>query len=155
MYPVPRNLWIVKMPRTPDEAVTRRKSPKHGSAIDVFAELVSFPELIAHPNFELDVVLTEEEVVWQHQSGKRWRRRGWCTVERRLLTIYETVSLRSSTDYLSLIPPRLPPEFLTSDLAEVIGRPRRLAQKVAYCLHNGGCIQKVGARGNAIVFSCV
>jgi hypothetical protein len=153
VYPVPRDLWIVKMPRTPGDAATRRKSPKRRDVIDVFGELVSFSELIAHENFHLDVVLTEEETVWRHESGKRWRRRGWVTVERRLLQVYETVSLRTRADYASMIPIGLPDEFITADLARELRCQRQLAQKFAYCLRNGGLIEKVGARGNAVVYA--
>jgi hypothetical protein len=155
VYPVPRDLWIVKTPRTAGDAATRRKSPKHLAIVDVFDQLVSFPDLIAHQNFELDAVLTEEETVWRFEAGKRWRRRGWVTIERRLLQVYETVALRNSADYLSLIPAALPKEFATSDLATQLGCQRRLAQKVAYCLKNGGLIKAVGARGNAIVYAKV
>jgi len=153
VYPIPRDRWIMKLARTPDDRVTRRRSPKHDGAIDVFSELVSFPELIAHPNFELDIVVIEEETVWRFDSRKRWRRRGWVTAERRLLTIYETVRLRDSADYLAMMPPGLPDEFLTSDLAHALRRPRHVAQKMAYCLRSCGCIQQVGMKGNAVVYS--
>jgi hypothetical protein len=153
VHPIPRDLWIVKMPRGASDGATRRKSPKHLDAIDVFRELVSFPELIAHENFELDVVVTEEETVWRFDGRRGWRRRGWVTVERRLLAVYETLSLRTTADYVSLIPAGLPKEFLTSDLATALRRPRDAAQKVAYCLRNGGLIEKVGSQGNAIVYA--
>lgn len=152
VHPVPRDLWIVKMPQHPGDDATRRKSPKHMNAIDVFCELVSFPELIAHENFELDVVLTEEETVWNFDGRKGWRRRGWVTVERRLLNVYETVPLHHRADYAAMIPAGLPDEFLTSDLANAIRRPRRVAQQVAYCLRGGGFIEKAGSRGNAILY---
>ena len=155
VYPIPRDRWIVKMAQRTGDDVTRRRSPKHLDAIDVLSELVSFPELIAHQNFELDVVLIEEETVWSFDSRKRWRRRGWVTVERRLLKIYETVSLRDGADYMAMIPTGLSKEFLTSDLANALGRPRQVAQKVAYCLRNGGLIEKVGSQGNAIVYAKV
>ena len=155
VYPVPSDLWIVKMPPTPGDAVTRRKSPKHPGVIDVFAELVSFPELISHENFQIEVLLTEEEVVWESQPGKRWRRRGWVTVERRLLKVRETVSLRNSADYMSMVPDGLPAEFQTSDLATHLGRPRHLAQKMAYCLAKGGLICRVGSKGNSILYAKV
>jgi hypothetical protein len=155
VYPVPRDRWIVKMARTTRDVATRRKSPKHADATDVFSELVSFPELIAHENFQLDVVLTEEETVWRFDDRKRWRRRGWVTVERRLLKVYDTVSLHGRADYVSMIPIGLPDEFLTSDLANQLRRPRHMAQKVAYCLRNCGLIEKVGSRGNAIVYAKV
>lgn len=155
VYPVPRNLWIVKMPKEVGDGVTRRRSPKHLSAIDVFSQLVSFPELMAQENFELDIVLTEEETLWSHAPGKRWRRKGWVTIERRLLQVYETVSLRAAHDYMALIPSGLPEAFLTADLAGAIGCPRRVSQQVAYCLSRGGFIEKVGMKGNAIVYGRV
>ncbi len=153
VHPIPRDRWIVKMPRRVGDGITRRKSPKHFDAVDVFSELVSFPELIAHENFELDVVLTEEETVRSFDGRARRRRGGWVTLERRLLRIDETVALHNSADYASMIPAGLPREFLTSDLADALGRPRDVAQKVAYCLRNGGLIEKVGSRGNAIVYA--
>ncbi|MBI5289996.1 MAG: hypothetical protein HY873_13565 [Chloroflexi bacterium] len=155
VYPVPRDLWIVKLPQTTGATATRRRSPKRRHVLDVFDELVSFPELIAHENFHLDVVLTEEESVRRFDGRKRWRRRGWVTVERRLLAVHETVSLRNLADYIAMIPIGMPVEFLTSDLADALGRPRQLAQKVAYCLRNCGLIEKVGARGNAILYARV
>jgi hypothetical protein len=153
VHPVPRDLWIVKLPQQPGAATTRRKSPRHLGAIDVFRELVSFPELLAHANFELDVVLTEEETVWRYEAGRRWRRRGWVTVERRLLQVYETVSLRTRADCMAVVPAQLPDEFVSADLALAAKRPRRAAQQIAYCLRHAGCIEQVGSRGNAIVYA--
>jgi hypothetical protein len=153
VHPIPRDLWITKMPQKKGGQPSRRKSPKHLGVIDVFEELVSFPELIAHQNFQLDVVLTQQEELRRFERGKRWRRNGWVTVERRLLAVHETVSLHTPADYMSLIPGDLPAKFLTSDLADALARPRDLAQKVAYCLRNCGLIEKVGSNGNAIVYS--
>jgi hypothetical protein len=153
VHPVPRDRWIVKMPQKPGDGITRRKSPSHLGAIDVFSELVSFPELIGHPNFALDIPVIEEETLWSFAGRGRWRKRGWAMLERRLVTVYETVSLRHRGDYTSMIPSGLPTEFLTSDLADHLGRPRYIAQKVAYCLRNGGLIEKVGSRGNAILYA--
>ncbi len=155
VHPIPRDLWIVKLPQDENGEVTRRKSPKHLDVVDVFKELVSFPELIGHPNFQLDVVVTQEERLQRFDGRKNWRRRGWVTVERRLLEIRETVSLHTRADYMSLIPVGLPAEFLTSDIASALRSPRQLAQKVAYCLRSSGFIEQVGSRGNGIVYSRV
>ena len=155
VYPLPCDLWIVKLPQKKGDGTTRRKSPKHQGVVDVFEELVSFPELITQRNFQLEVVLTREEELRSFEQGKRWRRRGWVTVERRLLEVSETVSLLSHRDFLALIPGDLPEEFLTSDIAAAIGRPRHLAQKIAYCLRTCGLIEQVGSEGNAIVYSMV
>ncbi len=157
VHPVPRARWIVKQSQNGDGTVSRRKSPRRGDVVDVFAELVSFPELITHENFQLDIVLTQEEEVRMHvvDGHRRWRRRGWAPVERRLLDVIETVSLRNAADFLALMPAGLPDEFLTSDIAAALGRPRRLAQQLAYCLKACGLIQQAGRYGNAIVYSRV
>lgn len=155
VHPVPRDRWIVKEPQQRGDAITRRKSPQHLGAIDVFRELVSFPELLAHPNFELDVVVTAEEAVWRYDGPARWRRRGWITVERRLIDVYETTTLRGGADCSALIPASLPAEFATAELAVAIARPRRVAQQMAYCLRKASVIEQVGSRGNAVVYGRV
>lgn len=151
VHPIARDRWIVKVPAA--GATSRRRSPKHGHVADLFGELVSFPELIGHPNFALDIVIVEEEAVWQPDARRGWRRRGWVTVERRLLRVYETLHLRAAADYMALVPGGMPAEFLTSDLASAMSCPRRLAQQAAYCLRNSGLIEKVGARGNAAIYA--
>jgi hypothetical protein len=130
-------------------------SPKHAGPHEVFGELVSFPQLIGHESLELDVVVIAEETVWRYDGPKRWRRRGWVTVERRLLDVYETISLRCGADYAAMLPPGLPAEFVTADLAKELRCTRHVAQKVAYCLREGGLAEKVGSRGNAIVYASV
>lgn len=152
VHPVPRDRWIIKLPQRDGDAASRRRSPKHFGAVDLFCELVSFPDLIGHPNFELDVVLTEEETVWRYDGPARWRRRGWITIERRLVQVHDTVTLRAAGDYAALIPASLPAEFATAELATAIARPRRVAQQMAYCLRKAGVIEQVGSRGNAVVY---
>lgn len=155
VYPLPRDLWIVKLPRGVADVQTRRKSPKRRTTLDVFAELVSFPGLIAHENFSLDVVVTAEEAVWRYDSPKRWRRRGWVTVERRLLSVHDTLTLEQPDDFAAFLPPGLAAEFTTAELADASKCQRRLAQQMAYCLSRCGCIERVGSRGNAIVYGRV
>jgi hypothetical protein len=55
-------------------------------------------------------------------------------------------------DVGALIPSALAEPFTTSDLAAAIGKPRRLAQKMAYCLREMGATEPVGKRGNAILY---
>src|SRR5690606_35845387 len=77
VLPVAGCRWIVKS--FPDGSVTRRRSPKKAGMLDTFHELVSIPDLLAHPNLEVEVVLTEETETRSHVPGKAWRRRGWVT----------------------------------------------------------------------------
>jgi len=114
--------------------------------------LVSFPDLVAHPLLEVHVVLTNEEEYRRHVPGRAWRRRGWMVVERRLVDIVDTVMISSVDDLAEFIPAGLPETFTTEDLATALGRPRRAAQQMAYCLRTLEVIDPVGKIGNTVQY---
>jgi hypothetical protein len=151
VHPIPIDKWIVKVDAD-GTVLSRRRSPKHGSPIDVFAELVSFPDLLAHPHLEIEVLLTTEEEYRCHTPGRSWRRKGWTVLERRLVEVVDTLLLRYTEELTGLLPDDLPETFTTADLAEKLGRPRRIAQQMAYCLRRVGAIVAVGRHGNTVVY---
>ncbi len=148
VYPIPREKWIVKLPQA-----NRRKSPKRGRIEELFRELVSFPDLVSEHNFGLEVLFIQEEEVRRHEAGRRWRRRGWVTEERRLLDVLERRRFETPADVVALLPPDLPQPFSTLDLARAMDEPRWLAQKMAYCLREMGAVQVVGKRGRSILYA--
>ncbi len=151
VHPVATERWIVKLPPRGDGPSTRRKSPRRVGFEELCQELVSFPDLIGERNFELEAVAIREEEL--RRPGRRRRRPGWVVVERRLLEIVDRMRVRSPDDLLSLLPPELPDPFRTSDLASSLGRPRALAQKVAYCLRKCGAIRAIGKDRNGVLYS--
>ena len=154
VHPIAVEKWIVK-PATKQGPATRRKSPRKGSPHDLFAELVSFPDLVAHPNLTLDVVLIRAEEEWRHDGTRGWRRKGWVVEERRLLEVVAVTSIDTPADLVEFLPPDMPKEFTTADLAAAMGSTRRLAQQTAYCLRHCGVLEVVDKRGNAIVYTTV
>jgi hypothetical protein len=133
-----------------DLPVTRRKSPKRGSVANVVEVLVSIPHLLDHPNFEVEVVLIEEEEVRAYDPARVRRRGGWRVVSRRLTDVLEQRRIGSGADLFSLVPGPLPEEFTTADLALAMDKPRWLAQKLAYCLREAGAVSITGKTGNAL-----
>ncbi|MBT3391938.1 MAG: hypothetical protein HN413_16180, partial [Chloroflexi bacterium] len=131
----------------------RRKSPKRGRLEAVFSKLVSFPRLLLEDNFSLEVVLIHEEDVRRFASKKRRRNAGWVTVERRLLEVVAQYVYEQPSDLSALLPAELPDEFTTLDLAKALNAPRRLAQKMVYCLREIDEIVQVGKRGRAVLYS--
>jgi hypothetical protein len=152
IYPVAREKWIVKVDDDGQHQLSRRKSPKRGRVEEVFAELVSFPELIAHPNFALEVLLIQEEEVRRYDGRRAWRRRGWVTQERRLLQVVGSHLFEQPADMARLLPADLDQPFSTKDLARASGLARRLAQKMAYCLRNMGALEVRGKAGRALLY---
>ena len=151
VHPIAHRRWIVKGPHD-GKPSTRRKSPKGGAVFDVFAELVSFPSLVDHPNLSIEVLLIDEEEVRRFDGNRSWRRRGWSVVERRLLEVTDRIQFRTPRDWLAVLPAELPTPFTTADLAKEIGRPRRTAQQMAYCLREMGALEVTGKRGNALEY---
>jgi len=156
VYPIAREKWIVKLADDGQGHLSRRRSPRRGMVEDLFVELVSFPNLLAHPSFSLDVLLVQEEEVRRYDATRRWRRwrrGGWVTHERRLLQVVDQHLFQTTADVARLLPITLADPFTTSDLAAALSRPRRLAQQMAYCLREMGVLQVVGKRSNALLYS--
>jgi hypothetical protein len=136
-----------------EDHLSRRKSPRRGTYEDLFNELVSMPALMKEPDFSLEVLLIHEEEIRIHDPHRAWRRRGWVTLERRLLDVIEKRCFDSPEDLMSFIPPSIGCKFTTSDLAAALQKSIRLAGKMAYCLRETGMIRPVGKRGRAILYT--
>jgi len=152
VHPIALDRWLVNVDAG-GTVLARRRSPRHGGLVDLVAELVSVPELLANPRAEIEVLLTVEEELRRQAPGRCWRRRGWTVVERRLIEVVDRVMLRRSEDLSGLLPAGLPERFTTGDLALRLARPRRVGQQVAYCLRRAGLIDAVGTRSRSVEYS--
>ncbi len=158
VHPIAQEKWIVRLGRDGATPLNRRKSPRRGRVDQLFVELVSFPELVAHPNFTLEILMTREEEILRpagRGNGRRasWRRKGWEICDRRLLGVVEQVVFASPSDFRIFPPDSLPQLFTSHDLAAATGRPLYLTQKITYCLRKMGAIECAGKRGGALLYT--
>lgn len=151
LHPIPVDKTIVRISND-GEVLSRRRSPKHGTSLDLFGELVSIPRMLAHPRLEIQLVLTIEDEYRRHDPERAWRRRGWVVQERRLVGIDHVVDLRGPEDLVAMLPDRLPAPFTTADISEGAGCSRRVAQQMTYCLRKLGVVEVVGRRGRTIEY---
>jgi hypothetical protein len=126
-----------------------RRSPKRGSLLDAFEELVGLARLFPHPNLRIELVGVEIDEI----RVNRRRRSGYLVVDRVLRDVVETLPLQLGGDLWSLLPADLPERFTTEDLARSIGRTIPFAQRVAYCLLHAGASEVVAKVGNLRVYS--
>jgi hypothetical protein len=125
-----------------------RWSPKRATMIDFFDDLVGLARLFPHPNLEVEVLgVTIDEV-----RVPRRRRPGFRVVDRHLIEIKNSRTLRHAADLWSLLPLGLCDPFTTADLALHLPRPIDFAQRVAYCLRLTGAARVIGKRGNRLVY---
>jgi hypothetical protein len=151
IYPIAAEKRIVRLSKEDGSEMARRKSPKKGRWEDLFWEMVSFPQLLANPNFSLEVLMIREEEVRRYEGKRNLRRGGWAVEERRLLGVVEQRLFEKPADWRAFLPEELT-TFTAMDLAAAIGVRRQLAQKMVYCLRKVEVIQLVGKQGRANLY---
>jgi hypothetical protein len=154
IYPIAQEKWIVRLAKDDRCPATRRKSPKRGRVEDLFWKMVFIPQLISSPNLSLEVLMIREEEARRYVGGRRWRRRGWVTAERRLLEVVDRRVFDKPADWLAFLPEGFEP-FTARDLAEAMGIRLALAQKMAYSLREAKLVRLTGKRGRANLYAAV
>jgi hypothetical protein len=153
VHPIAAERWLLRVDA--DGAVAgRRRSPKRGRPMDLFEELVAFPELVAHPNFRIELLMIrEEEVRGPIPARARYRYpREWWRLDRRLLEVVDTTRIDTPPDLLALLPEGLPSPFTTADIVAGSRRSKRLAMRSTYCLSKAGAIRPVGRSGRLLTY---
>lgn len=152
VHPIARNTAIIK--QTDDDATKPkvRTSPKHGEPVHIVNELIYMPTMLNHRNFSVEVVLTEEREIRRYDPQKNRRRGGWRVVERQLVDVGEGYRLNTMADLYDFLQQELVEPFGTKDLAQALGQPVAIAQKMAYCLRHAGVTEIAGKIGNALQY---
>ncbi|UCG88564.1 MAG: hypothetical protein JSW71_08490 [Gemmatimonadota bacterium] len=154
IYPIAQEKLLVKLAKRGSGGIKRRKSPKRGRVEDLFWEIVSFPQLLANPNFSLEVLLIREEEVRRFEGKRNWRRRGWVVEERRLLEVVERRLYQEPADWRAFLPKDMD-TFTARDLAEATAISGQLAQKMVYCLRKVSVLELLGKQGRANLYRVV
>jgi hypothetical protein len=155
--PIVARKFLVKQQKLGGRVVSRRRSPKQGTVLDVFEELVHFTRVFPHRRLTLEVVLVEIEE-WRipgHGRRRRWRRGDHQTADQQLLQIVGGEKFRTAADLCRMLPPKLPSPFHTGHLAEGLAVQRWIAQRMAYCLRKTGAIEAVGKQRGAWLYEIV
>ena len=144
---------LLKKQRRNGRVVSSRYSPAHQTLPDIFLELVHFTGAFPHPNLQLDILLTEQEEIRIPAGRKTWRRK-YSVLDRRLVSVEQTISVRTAADLWHRLEADLPAEFTTAELAEATDMPRWLPQKAAWCFRKTEFLEQTGKQGNSVVYRC-
>ena len=145
---------LVKRARKNGRVVERRRSPKRGTILEVFHELIYFTKVFPHPRLTLELVLVDVEE-WRYPGRGRRRRsrpRDFQVEDQKLLAIHDRLLLRTAGDLCALIGCDLSVPFDTAELALRMGVDRWMAQRVAYSLREMGAVQQIAKRGNTRIY---
>lgn len=149
VYPIAKTKTIVK---EANGKIGQRKSPKRGSATDLFNELVYLPEMLNHPNLDLELAYVSISETRVYDKKRAWRRGNWVISEKKLEELYERELIADTSALFEKFRERLPDEFTSQSVAENLSITRKLAQKFVYCFNRSGVIQVCGKKGNALIY---
>ena len=130
----------------------RRKSPRKGSAWDLFNALIYAPELplLKKLTIELAVIDAVEKRI---DDGKgSWRRKGVSIGDRALSAWRHSVVLKGPKDYRQFVPFAENEPFTVRGLAKKAGINVPIARKTLYVLAKMGLVEKKGKQGREILY---
>jgi hypothetical protein len=145
---------LVKRAKQHGREISRRQSPKRGTILDLFHEMVHFTSVFPHKRLTLEVPLIEIEE-WRypgHGRRRRWRREDYLVEDQKLIAVNETHCFQTAADLARLIAGPLPRQFHTGHLAESLRVPRWMSQRIAYCLRQTRAVREVGKQGNTRLY---
>ncbi len=152
--PIVARKRIIKLRRSGGGIVSERWSPKRGTPLDLFDELIYFTRVFPHSNLTLEVVLVQvEERRFPGHGRRRWRRDNDFQVDDlKLVEVQETYRFQTAADLCQLLPSQLPEPFHTGHLAQQLKIKRWIASRIAYCMRKTGGAIQVGKQGNAKLY---
>jgi hypothetical protein len=145
---------LVSLGRRGGKELSRKFSPKRGSVLDLFAELVYFTRVFPHERLTIEAPLVEieERRYPGHGKRRRWRSKDFQVEDQRLLAVVGVERFQGSADLWRLLPQDLAAPFHSGHLAEALGVQRWIAQRIAYCLRKTGAANIAGKQGNAWLY---
>jgi hypothetical protein len=153
VHPIALEKWIVRLPVNGQTQPSRRKSPRRGRLEHVFTELVRIPDLMEHPNFSLEVLLTREEEIRLADGKGSWRRDGVSIINRRLLEIVERRLFSDPSDLRRLLPEDIDLPFTNCHLAQKLTISPRLAARMSYCLRTMHILKVAGKQKRSYLYT--
>jgi len=145
---------LVKLKKRGGKEVSRRLSPKQGTLLDLFHELVYFTRVFPHPRLTLQTPLVEieERRYPGHGRRRRWRQNDHVVEDQRLVAVVGVHEFQTADDLFRLLPADLPEPFHSGHLAEAMSIRRWVAQRIVYCLRKTGAANTCGKSGNALLY---
>ncbi|MDH3718132.1 MAG: hypothetical protein OES79_08420 [Planctomycetota bacterium] len=154
--PIVANKQLIKRKKKDGAVVSRRRSPKRGTLLDLFDELIYFTQVFPHPNLAVEAVLVDvEEWRYPGHGRRRYRRANDFQVEdQKLVDVRQKCRIAEAADLWNLLPRcKLKCPFHTGDLARGLKTERGIAQRIAYVMRKTDALRQVGKRGNALLYS--
>ena len=147
VFPVANEKYIYWIDPESGETTEPRKSPKKGSALDIFPELYKIRMFLSEPNLKFRILLLKVDEIRLKNGWSADGKRGSYKYENVPVELFDEVEISSLDDYKKLIPDGLPEVFNSKDFAKAAKRTVYRAQTALNVLNHVGVVERVSRNG--------
>lgn len=146
--------WID--PKTGDIS-PKHNSPRHETALDGLLELYNIRSHIGSENLFVRFPLIEVDEYRMQDGWSRNKKRGSHRYDRIPIQLFDIISFDGPRDYMLMFLPEplREAEFTSAEYASAAHIGKQLAYQAATVLTFAGVLEKIGKRGNSILYKCI
>lgn len=153
VHPIIQDKWITYQDVRNNKISKKRLSPKHGSFLEIFHEMIYISDLISNPNLILEAILIQAEEIRINDGLGSWMRKGWSIDDRKMIKIIDRRLFSNPKHFLNLISPFINSPFTNQNLSNSLGITLKLARKITYSLRRMNILEISEKIGNTYLFS--
>ncbi len=152
VHPLPVEKWVTWIDPETGDITSRKKSPKHASAVDLLPQLYSLLPHLGHPRLHFRVLLIAAEDFRLLDGWSQDRKRGSRRYERIPLDLLGEMEFSTPDDFKTLLPATLPSPFTVRELMRETHLRSRPAYAAAHALEAMGVITAAPPIRRAMAF---
>ena len=153
VYPVAATKWLLWIDPATGELTRQRKSPKKGTAYEIFYELYQIKSLLTHPRLRIRILLIDLQEYRYLNGWSTDKKRGSFRCNRIPTALSDEICINHLTAYACLVPQTLPDRFTSRDFAGAAGLSMTAAQRALNVLHDLGAVSRIEKIGNRHVYA--
>lgn len=162
IYPVAVEKKVYWLNEETGELSGGRRSPKKGSAYDVFRELYKIRPYLTNPHLSVHVILMDMEEYKllesrknNRKSGGRYGRKHGTRYDRLPGKLRDIVRLEKTEDYAYFLPDNLPKEFTSKDFMKAAHIDQRTAGTCLLILRDLSLVELCGKKGRSYLYHVI
>ena len=149
--PVAERKWLCWLDPETGEVLSRRRSPKRGTPLDLSRELVHILPFLREKNLVFSFIMLEVEEYRLQNGWGRDGKRGSTRYERKLLQVIDRRDVSTPEGWASLLP-ALPPVFTAKELQKAARLSPAGASACLRVWQQAGALERGENRGRAYTY---
>ncbi len=155
VYPYAAIKWLCWLDPDTGEITKKRKSPRKLSFFDAFYELYKIRTYLTHPNLKIYLIGLEIEEIRLLNGWSDNKKKGSTRLDRYPISVKESLHIKTTEDFIWLIPENLPSPFTSKDYAAAAKVTPKVAACALSCLCSVGVIEKTGKNNRRFLYELV